>query len=398
MVAGMSKSRQDFLSAEGVCPPSQAPSDHLRTIFVEESCQDLPYTREILARARGVPVHVLADRALPEVGPLPYPQSLQQGKRVLLLCRNRGRFLKPCPATREYRCCSYQVLNVGMNCPMDCVYCILQAYLNNPWLSFFVNIDDLFRELDEAFAAQPQHFRRIGTGEFTDSMALDRITGLSRLLIEFMRDKEQAVLELKSKAVVLDHLRDIDHGGRTIVAWSLNSPVIMERAELKTATLDQRLAAAARCAEWGYRLAFHFDPIIYHPGWEQAYDETISRLFSRVPREKICWISMGALRFLPALRQIAVQRFPNASFFHEEFVPGLDGKYRYFRSLRTEMYKRLYDRLQRLASSRTCIYLCMESDEIWQEVFGYTPEERGGLKAMLDRSVSAARGHSPETT
>ncbi len=35
----------------------------------------------------------------------------------------------------------------------------------------------------------------------------------------------------------------------------------------------------------------------------------------------------------------------------------------------------------------TCVYFCMESDEIWNDVFGFTPEEKGGLPAMLDRAV-----------
>lgn len=52
-----------------------------------------------------------------------------------------------------------------------------------------------------------------------------------------------------------------------------------------------------------------------------------------------------------------------------------------------EMYKLIADELARFADPATCIYFCMESENIWQEVFGYTPTERGGLRAMLDRSV-----------
>lgn len=274
---------------------------------------------------------------------------------------------------------------------MDCVYCILQAYLNNPWLSFFVNVDALLAELDAALKESKQ-FWRIGTGEFTDSLALDNITGLSRILVEYMRDKKNAVLELKTKTAVIDHLENLDHGGRTITAWSLNSPTVMAREELRTASLEQRLQAAAQCAAWGYKLAFHFDPIIYHPGWEKGYADTIARLFDTVPKEHIAWISMGTFRYLPALRPIAAARFPNARFLHEEFVPGLDGKMRYFRTLRGEMYKKLYAELKKRAAPHTCIYLCMESDEIWHEVFGFSPEDLGGLPAMLDRAARTEGG------
>ncbi|MFH1217370.1 MAG: DNA photolyase [Pseudomonadota bacterium] len=364
------------------------PARFIRKIFVQESCRDLPYTREILQRGAGIPVEVIADRNMPILDATAYPASLTKGKQNLLLCANRGSFFKPCPGTKEYCCCDYQVLNIGMNCPMDCVYCILQAYLNNPWISFFVNVEDLLGELELAFNAGIDQFWRIGTGEFTDSLALDSLTGLSRVLVPFMRDKKKGVLELKTKSGSIDHLEGLDHGGRTIVSWSLNSPAIMEGEEFKTATLDERLEAAAQCAGWGYKLAFHFDPIIYHPGWQEGYATTISKLFNTVPAEKIVWISLGALRFLPALRPIALSRFPNSKFFHEEFVMGLDGKFRYFRTQRVELYRHLLKLIKERAHPATCLYFCMESDEIWQEC-GFAPAQGKRLPEALDEAVAA---------
>jgi spore photoproduct lyase len=365
------------------------PTDSINRIYVADDCRHLPYTEEILGRIDKRAVKILPAGGLEGAETCHDPKAFAKGKCSLLLTRNRGRFLKSCPGTREYLCCGYQVLNVGMNCPMDCVYCILQAYLNNPWLSFYVNIDDLLAELDRSFAEAPDRYWRIGTGEFTDSLALDRLTGLSRLLVEYMRDKPQAILELKTKTAEVDNLIGLDHGGRTIVSWSLNSRLIIEREELHTASLARRLAAAAHCADQGYRLGFHFDPIIYHPGWQDGYCDTISRLFAAVPADSIAWISLGCLRFLPLLRNIATERFPGSRFFHEEFVLGLDGKMRYFRNLRVEMYRFLVERIL-AAAPDICVYLCMESEEIWQEVFHFVPAERGGLAAMLDQAVFSA--------
>ena len=364
------------------------PAKHIHKIYVAKDCQSSTYTKEILARAPAVPVEIVTDARIPAFDNCDYSQSLSGGKKNLLLCKNLGHFLKPCPGTREYRCCDYQVLNIGMNCPMDCVYCILQAYLNNPWLSFFVNVDDLLMELGKSLDVNSDTFMRIGTGEFTDSLALDQLTGLSKVLVEFMADKKNAVLELKTKSAAIENLEGLNHQDRTVVAWSLNGQSIMKKEELRTATLEERLAAAKKCAEWGYKLAFHFDPIIYYPNWQAEYADTINKLFSIVPRNKIAWISMGALRFLPNLKKIASDRFPSSRFFYEEFVMGLDGKYRYFRPQRTTMYKHIYSLLKQQASPETCIYLCMESDEIWRDVFGYTPDEKGGLAAMLDEAVS----------
>ncbi|MEN8141505.1 MAG: spore photoproduct lyase family protein [Thermodesulfobacteriota bacterium] len=360
----------------------QDPSKRIKALYLEEGCEELPLTREILARSDLTPITISHRDQLPTELLAPLPHSFRAGKRHLLLTRNQGAFFKPCPSTRHYRCCDYQVLNIGMGCPMECVYCILQAYLNSPWLTVFVNIEDLISELDLAFERTSQ-FWRIGTGEFSDSLALDSLTGLSPYLVKYMAGQAKGVLELKTKSGVIANLENLDHNGRTIVAWSLNAPAIMANEEMHTASLSQRLAAAVQCGQWGYKLAFHFDPIIYHTNWRQGYAATIDQLFATVPAEKIAWISLGALRFLPQLKPTALTRFPGSTFFHEEFIMGLDNKMRYFRSLRVEMYNHILELLRARVAEHTCLYFCMESDEIWQEC-GFSPGQSQDLPTDLD--------------
>ncbi len=363
------------------------PSRYLEKIVVESSCAEYQITRTIIERA-GLPVTIVDESDFPALVDGQYPDNLSQGKKTLLLCLNRSEFLKKCPATREYRCCDYQVINVGTGCPMDCVYCILQAYLNNPYLTFFVNKEDLLSELDGKLSASESRLMRIGTGEFTDSMALDRFTHLSRDLVHFFAERTNAVLELKTKSAFVDNLKGLKHQRRTIMAWSLNSEKIMRTEEIRAANLEERLGAAAKCASWGYHLAFHFDPIISYPGWQQDYRETIRKLFAAVPAAAIRWISLGGFRYLPKLKQIGTSRFPHSGIYHHEFIEGLDGKQRYFRPHRVQLYKVLYRELISYADPSTCIYFCMESDEIWQEVMGFVPGDKGGLPAMLDKTMA----------
>ena len=87
----------------------------------------------------------------------------------------------------------------------------------------------------------------------------------------------------------------------------------------------------------GFRVAFHFDPLIYFPGWEEAYQRTVERLGSAVPSRAIAWISLGGLRLLPPLRQLMLQRFPSSRIAAQEMVLAPDGKLRYFKSLHVGM-------------------------------------------------------------
>ena len=89
---------------------------------------------------------------------------------------------------------------------------------------------------------------------------------------------------------------------------------------------------------------------------------------------------------MPSLKAIIRQHHPLTTILDEEFVPGLDGKLRYFRDLRVEMYSHLKELLLSVHKD-LCLYLCMESDDVWREALGFTPPERGGLRAMLDRQA-----------
>ena len=230
------------------------------------------------------------------------PDAGCRDPEILEVVDFRGRFLKSCPGTRHYHCCGYRILHFGTQCSLDCSYCILQAYLNQPNLRLFGNIDEMFSELSDVLVQNRQCLHRIGTGEFTDSLLLDPFTELSRLLVPFFGGTPNAVLELKTKTNFVENLGELDHKGRTIVAWSLNSGEVRKREEPFAATITERLQAARSCVGNGYFPAFHFDPIIDYPGWKSGYARTLDRLFAAVDPSRIVWISLGAFRFMPELK------------------------------------------------------------------------------------------------
>ncbi len=346
-------------------------------LVIEKEVADSLLAQRILAGLSDIPVRLL-DRIKED--------ATAGDDSVLEIVKFKGRFIKPCPGTRFYTCCGYQILHLGIQCSLGCTYCILQAYFPNSNLRLFANLNDMMQQLEVSLRNSHRQVHRIGTGEFTDSLLLDPLTRLSELLVPFFAHQPNAVLELKTKTAQVDLLEKLEHRGHTIVAWSLNPPEVIAREEAAAAPLEERLEAARRCQEWGYRLAFHFDPLLAYPNWKQGYREVVEQLFSTVDPNGVVWISLGALRFMPSLKPIIRKRYPKSNFFDEEFIPGLDGKLRYFRDLRVEMFRYLANLLSGV-NQNLCVYLCMESEDIWHEALGFTPVEKGGLSAMLDRQV-----------
>jgi len=352
-------------------------------IYIDREVADHPTVAFIQSRHPVPAVIVSGAREVYEVVSAD-DDPVQKGKEVLFLTRNRGPFIRKCPGTRHYRCCDYMILHVGTFCTMDCAYCILQSYFHPPVLQYFVNHDDMHHELDRHFAQKT--FRRIGTGEFTDSMIWEFWTDLSRLLVPKFAGQTHSVLELKTKTTAVNALKDLDHCRKTIAAWSVNTETVIQQNERGTAALTARLRAAAACESWGYPVAFHFDPMIVYDGCEEAYEKVVERIFQHVSPENVVWISIGSFRFMPPLKPTIQQRFPDSTIAYGEFIPGIDDKMRYFKPLRIHLYRRIYDALRRIAPKVT-VYFCMEDDEVWQKSFGFIPSERGGLPRMLDESA-----------
>ena len=150
--------------------------------------------------------------------------------------------------------------------------------------------------------------------------------------------------------------------------------------------MKERISAARKCQEKGYPVGFHFDPLLYHEGWEKEYQETIHQLFRQIDPKRIVWISLGGFRFPPDLKAIAQERFPNTEVFLGELFPGRDAKFRYLREIRTEMYREMVRWLKEV-DPNLFVYLCMESKEVWEKVFGWTPENSRHLNQMFEKRV-----------
>ena len=361
-------------------------STKIDKIILDKGAQEYRSTKSILLQLRDIPVRTEKDDGSEEAPCVSDEMKMDMGKNTMHLVSYQGEFLKPCPGTKEYICCGYQILNVGTNCPLDCSYCILQAYFNRPNLRVHVNLEEQLGQVFEAIDSEPDKIFRVGTGEFTDSLALDPITRWSEMILKGFSKRKNAVLELKTKTANTAGLLGSKYRDRIIVSWSLNSPFISRREEHGAVSLTRRLECARECQSEGFTIGFHFDPLIQHRDWMDEYRKTVDLMDRYIEPEGIIWMSLGSFRFMPALKPIIRRRHPETSVLDGEFVLGLDGKMRYFKPIRMELYAFLKELLHQWHPDLG-LYLCMESNEVWQESMGWRPETSEGLRNYLDERV-----------
>lgn len=305
----------------------------------------------------------------------------------------QGEFWKPCPGTGGgYLCCGYQILTPQRGCGMYCRYCILQVYFERQCRVLFRNYTELEREVARKMAVW-KGVVRFGTGEFTDSLFAEDKLGLSRKIAATLEPYDNALVEFKTKSSNIGELRRIKRPERVVIGFSLNTTRMIELFEKGTAPLEERLAAARTCAERGFFVAFHFDPMLWYDGWEGEYREVVRAIYAYVkdPR-KIAWCSLGGLRTNPLLKKYLRSLDNHLPLFSGEMMTGNDGKLRYFRPYRSSMFSAMRDEFDRQDSGAT-LYLCMESREVWETagMFKRIPE---GLPRYLDKRAEEMLGRT----
>ncbi len=303
----------------------------------------------------------------------------------------QGHIVRDCPGTKNHICCGYKTIDLIEGCVLSCSYCVLKAYINGPDIKVVPDIPYILAQVEEAIDAERNHILRFGTGELSDSLALDRKLKLNAPLMEFFGQKRRAILELKSKWASIDHIVPYLNP-YTVVSFSVAPQRMIDREERRTSPLYRRLRAARKAQEMGCLVGLHFDPVVIYEGFEKDYEYLIEDIGRILDLKRVIWMSLGLLRFPPKLYERFIEE-GRKHLLHGEFIRGEDGKYRYVKRERNRVYKMLRGLLMAKEES-LFIYLCMERSDVWQEVTGKSPENNEGLVNLFDERIKNLYGGS----
>jgi len=245
------------------------------------------------------------------------------------------------------------------------------------------------RQLEEAINAEDRHILRFGTGELSDSLALERQLALHQPLIEFFGKKKKALLEIKSKWASIAPVRAALNP-YTIVSFSLAPPRIIDQEEKRTSPLHRRLRTLRQAQDLGCFVGIHLDPIIIYPGFEKDYQYLVDDICRILDLKRVIWVSLGLLRFMPKLFNLFLVE-GRRNLLHGEFVRGEDGKYRYIKAERIRVFKMAHD-LFKERDSDLFVYLCMERADVWKEALGMDMADSEELIHLFDNRVKALYG------
>jgi len=263
-------------------------------------------------------------------------------------------------------------------CPFGCRYCYLAGTPGvrfSPSVKIYVNLPEILLEIDRIAHTQ-QQLTAFYLGKLQDSLALDPLTAYSTVMVPFFAQHPWARLTLLTKSANVDNLLDLDHRGHSVLSWSVNPPEVSGMFEENVPSIDERLQAMRRVAERGYPVRAIMMPIIPIDGWQDTYRSFTERLLVSVPIQRL---TLGGICIYRSARDLMERKMGTHNLVSERIdrtsaVAG-DGRARYPRELRHEVYSQVIQTARRLRPDLE-IALCLEEDALWEST---------GLKANMGR-------------
>ena len=270
-------------------------------------------------------------------------------------------------------------LHSAWGCLHRCDYCHVGGFLN-----IMVNLEELADRL-RPFMAENPWLRLYKYDNQTDTIAFEPEYGASALFVPFFAATEDRFLMLYTKSDNVEHLMGLDHGGHTIVSFTISCPTTAREIEKATPDTARRIAALARVQEGGYVPRVRFSPIVPLRDWREENEALIRDTLTAASPDVISmdvlgWMNPDHLdtvldaslldpRFLEAMRVLYRDGPPGPQYYPSS-------KHIFPHDLRVEVYTFFLDRVRAL-DRHVRVALCNETTDVWRELgprLGMTPE------------------------
>ena len=251
-------------------------------------------------------------------------------------------------------------------CPYDCQYCYLAGTPGvkfSPTVKVFMNIGEILDHIASVASrlSEPIAFY---FGKLQDGLALDPLTGYSRLIVPFFAQQKNARLTLLTKSANVDNLLDLDHKGHTILSWSLNASEISNTFESNIPSTDERITAMRKCLDAGYQLRAVIMPIIPSECWQSIYTHFLENLLKTIPLDRI---TLGQICSYSGALQLTERKLGKDNPISRilEKNKSKDGRVRFPIQLRIKVYRYLVSTIRKLRPQLQ-IGLCMEEADTFK--------------------------------
>jgi spore photoproduct lyase len=344
--------------------PKETQESLVRELWAIKSINNKLRAKQIASRA-GLPL-IWLDKA-PGINGERGLEKIRAERGVLLLRERTSPFIEQFKHPIG-RCAKFYKLTAYNNCNFWCEYCYLYlTFRTQPVSTHFINYEKMFDEIIKFDRSKtPKSLRVLNLGELGDPLAVDYITGFAKQIIPFMPGHAPGTrLLFLTKSDCVDDILHLDHGGQSIISFSVNTDTVFQELEHRTASPEARLLAAAKVQKAGYEVRLRIDPVIFYSTWEEDYISLVDNIFEYVQPTRI---TVGEYRPSNGLANHISSRFPDSPLLKINRSLVKEGKkLRYPKNLRIKMFGTIIEAIRKHGIDFE-IALCKEEAQIWKAV------------------------------
>ena len=297
-------------------------------IYYEEKATEYELGKELLEKYKDVPQFVIENHNNIEEMRKKENKEFPKMKRNLIIGIRKTHKFVP-----NNKISNYLVPYTSSGCIAMCLYCYLVCNYNKcAYLRIFVNREDMLNKIIKV-ANESEEELVFEIGSNSDLILENSITNNLRWTIENFRKAEKGYITFPTKFDMVDDILDVDGKERVIIRMSVNPKEIIQKVEMGTSSLENRVMAINKLADAGYKVGLLIAPVIFVDNWKELYKKLVMYLKENLSDKvkESTFFEVIFMTYSYVHRKINEEAFPSAiDLYSKDLMTGRGkGKYTY---------------------------------------------------------------------
>lgn len=324
-------------------------------IYYEEKAKEYELGKELLEKYKDVPQIIIENHNNIEEMRKRENKEFPRMKRNLIIGIRKTHKFVP-----NNKISDYLVPYTSSGCTAMCLYCYLVCNYNKcAYLRLFVNREEMLDKIIKT-ANESEKELVFEIGSNSDLVLENSITGNLKWTIENFKKAEKGYITFPTKFDMVDDLLDIEGKERVIFRMSVNPKEVIQKVEIGTSRLEQRVEAINKLKEEGYKVGILIAPVIFVDNWEKLYEELViylkENLTEKAKEDVFFEVIFMTYSFIH--RKINEEAFPSAiNLYNQDLMTGRGkGKYTYKQELRKKGEEHIGKLLEKYFPNNKIVY------------------------------------------
>lgn len=298
---------------------------------------------------------IVSHNAIEEMQQKPNAEFGRMKRNLIVGIRKTHKYVE------NHKVSDYLVPYTSSGCTAMCLYCYLVCNYNKcAYLRLFVNREQMLSRLIQKSlkSERPLTFE---IGSNSDLVLENTITDNLIYTIPRFAAEGKGRLTFPTKFHFVEPLLNLPHDGKVIFRMSVNPQPLINRIELGTSSLKQRIEAVNKMCEAGYPCGLLIAPVILIEDWKKRYVELLEELASGLtPKMKQqMFLEIILMTYSYVHRAINREAFPGAlNLYDPEQMTGRGkGRYCYRPEARAEAEAFLRAEIKRILGDVQILYI-----------------------------------------